>query len=104
MISKENYVFVYIYIYRYIYIAIFCHGTSLKKKHQSTWGLESCVAGLSQQTFDALHHHASPKKDASSPELSQHWTNGKRQCRLTLSLMHNFLEKHDGVQHSMSVD
>ena len=24
-----------------MYIAIFCHGTSLKKKHLATWGLES---------------------------------------------------------------
>ena len=33
-------------------------------------GTRTCVVGLSQQTCDALDHHASPKNDASSPELS----------------------------------
>ena len=75
-----------------------------------------------------LDHHASPKKDASSRELSNtvfshssnvrirmmmswcenwswwswcenwHWTNGKRQCCLTLGLMHPFLGMHDGLE------
>ena len=38
-------------------------------------GTRTCVAGPSQQTCYALGHHASPKKDASSPE---------RQCCLKL--------------------
>ena len=33
-----------------------------KKQHMATWGIE--------ETCYALDHHASPKKDASSPELS----------------------------------
>ena len=38
-------------------------------------GTRTCVAGVSQQTCYAidcyaLHHHASPNKDASNPELS----------------------------------
>ena len=33
-------------------------------------GTRTCVASLSQQTCYALDHHASPKKDPSSTELS----------------------------------
>ena len=33
-------------------------------------GTRTCVAGQSQQTCSVLDHHASPKKDSSSPELS----------------------------------
>ena len=55
----------------YIYIANFCHGTSLKK---SIWPRgDSNLRCRSQSTnmLYALDHHASPKKDASSPELSR---------------------------------
>ena len=52
----------------YIY-SLICHGTSLKKPFGHV-GTRTCVAGLSQQTCCALDHHTSPKKDASSPELS----------------------------------
>ena len=48
---------------------MFRHGTSSIKKTSGHVGTRICVAGLSQQTCYALHHHASPKKDASSTEL-----------------------------------
>ena len=41
-----------------------------RKKKSGHVGTRTCVAGLSQQTYYALDHHASPKKDASSPEQS----------------------------------
>ena len=43
-----------------IYIAIFCHGTSLKKKHLATWGLEpaSPVSVVNRHAI-SLDHHAS---------------------------------------------
>ena len=40
-----------------IYIAINCHVTSLKKTSGHV-GTRTCVAGLRQQTCDALDHHA----------------------------------------------
>ena len=54
---------------RYIYIAIFCHGTSLKK---TIWPRGDSNLRRRSQLTDmcyALVNHASPKKDASSPEL-----------------------------------
>ena len=68
--SVFHFVILYLFI-NYMYIAIFCHGTSLKTLSGDV-GTRTCVAGLSQQTCSALDHHASPKKDASSPELKQH--------------------------------
>ena len=55
----------------YIY-SIICHGISFKKKLLATWGLEpaSLVSVNTRQTWYALDHYTSPKKDASSPELS----------------------------------
>ena len=65
--NKYHCTVVYILI---INIAMFCHGTSLKKKkHLATWGLE----------------HASPVSVVN------------RQCCLTLGLMHPFLGMHDGL-------
>ena len=52
----------------YIY-SIICLRTSLKKPLGYV-GNRTCVAGLSQQTCNALDHYASPKKDASNPKLS----------------------------------
>ena len=52
-----------------IYIAIFCHGTSLKTSSGHV-GTRTCVAGLFQQTWYALHHQTYTKKDVSSQELS----------------------------------
>ena len=47
-----------------------CHGISLKKPSGNV-GTRTCVAGIrSQQKCYALDHHTSPKKDASSQELS----------------------------------
>ena len=53
-----------------IYAAIFCHGRSLKNP---IWphGTQTSAASISkQQICYALYHHAAPKKDESSPELS----------------------------------
>ena len=47
-----------------------CHGISLKKPSGNV-GTRTCVAGIrNQQKCYALDHHTSPKKDASSQELS----------------------------------
>ena len=43
----------------------------IEKKTSGHVGVRTCVAGLSQQTCYALDHHASPKKDVPSPELSK---------------------------------
>ena len=41
-----------------------------KKKHLATWGLEPASPVSVNRHAIALQHHASPKKDASIPELS----------------------------------
>ena len=47
-----------------------CDGISLKKPSGNV-GTRTCFAGIrSQQKCYALDHHTSPKKDASSQELS----------------------------------
>ena len=57
------------YVVNYIDSNI-CHGISLKKPSGNV-GTRTCVAGIrSQQKCYALDHHTSPKKDASSQELS----------------------------------
>ena len=54
------------YIYIYIYIAIFCHGTSFKKKTSSHVGTRTSVAGISSQqicyTEYALEHRISSQQ------------------------------------------
>ena len=71
------YIYIYfIYIYIYIATAIFCYGTSLKKKHLATCGLEyvCMVCELLIYIYIYIYdvYHASPKKDPSSPWVKQH--------------------------------
>ena len=59
-----------------IYIAIFCHGTSLKKKNLATWGLQP-------ESPVSVNRHA---------------------MLLTIMYLKNRCIMHDGLEHSMSVD
>ena len=67
MYCKVVYILIYALIIIYnIYSKILSWNITGKKSGHV--GTRTCVASLSQETCFALHHHASPKKDASSPE------------------------------------
>ena len=80
-----------------IYIAIFVMEHHWKNL-LATWGLEP-ASPVSVVNRHALSSRPSciPKKGCIKPS-SWHWTNGKRQCCLTLGLMHPFLGMHDGLE------
>ena len=62
---------IHVYIYIYIYNIFLSWDIIEKKKHLATWGLEPAApVSVNRHTYYALDHHTSPKKDVSSPELS----------------------------------
>ena len=52
----------YFIYYIYIYLEIFCHGTSVKKTHLATWGLEPASPVSVNRHAMLINHHASSKK------------------------------------------
>ena len=76
MIKQEGYLFpqFYIYIYVLIMYSNILSWNTIEKKTSGHVRTRTCVTDLSQETCYDLDHHASPKKDASIPELI------KQQC------------------------